>query len=77
MRGLGFMLGFELMEKIPAFASSDKSAAMQLVNRLHEAGLLTIPAGNQVVRLLPALNLARAQAEEGIGLIEAAVRQIA
>ena len=77
VRGLGFMLGFELMEKIPAFASSDKSAAMQLVNRLHEAGLLTIPAGNQVVRLLPALNLARAQAEEGIGLIEAAVRQIA
>ncbi len=77
VRGLGFMLGFELMEKIPAFAGSDKSAAMQMVNRLHDAGLLTIPAGNQVVRLLPALNLARAQAEEGIGLIEAAVRQIA
>ena len=43
VRGLGFMLGFELMEKIPAFANSDKSAAMQLVNRLHDAGLLTIP----------------------------------
>lgn len=79
VRGLGFMLGFELAEKekIPAFAGSEKSAAMQLVNRLHDAGLLTIPAGNQVVRLLPAMNLQRAEAEEGIGLIEAAVRRIA
>ena len=79
VRGLGFMVGFELAEKekIPAFAGSDKSAAMQMVHRLHDAGLLTIPAGNQVVRLLPALNLGRAQAEEGMQLIEAAVRGIA
>ena len=79
VRGLGFMVGFELAEKekIPAFAGSDKSAAMQMVNRLHDAGLLTIPAGNQVVRLLPALNLGRAQAEEGMQLIEGAIRGIA
>ena len=79
VRGLGFMVGFELAEKekIPAFAGGDKSAAMQLVHRLHDAGLLTIPAGNQVVRLLPALNLGRAQAEEGMQLIEGVIRQIA
>jgi len=76
VRGLGFMLGVEIAEKgaIPAFTASDKSAAMQLVNRLHEAGLLTIPSGNQVLRLLPPLNLARAQAEEGIGILERVVR---
>ncbi len=34
-RGFGFMLGLELVEKIPAFASSDKPAAVQFVNRLH------------------------------------------
>jgi acetylornithine aminotransferase/acetylornithine/N-succinyldiaminopimelate aminotransferase len=75
-RGLGFMLGLELAEKgtIQAFAASDKSAAAQLVNRLHEAGLLTIPSGNQVLRLLPPLNLTRAQAEEGIGILERVVR---
>ncbi len=56
-RGLGFMLGMELAEKIPAFAASDKSAAIQFVNRLHAAGVLTIPAGTQVIRLLPPLNL--------------------
>src|ERR1035438_5186885 len=40
-RGLGFILGLELVEKekIPAFAKSDKSAALQFVNRLHEIGV--------------------------------------
>jgi acetylornithine/succinyldiaminopimelate/putrescine aminotransferase len=70
------MLGLELAEKgaIPAFAASEKPAAAQFVNRLHEAGLLTIPSGNQVLRLLPPLNLTRAQAEEGITILERVVR---
>src|ERR1035438_10418725 len=42
-RGIGFMLGLELAENIPAFATSDKSAAIQFVNRLHAAGVLAIP----------------------------------
>jgi acetylornithine/N-succinyldiaminopimelate aminotransferase len=71
-RGLGFMLGIELVEKekIPGFAASDKTSSIQFVNRLHDAGVLTIPSGAQVVRLLPALNLTRLQAEEGIQAIE-------
>ena len=78
-RGLGFMLGLELAEKekIPAFAASDKSAAAQFINRLHDAGLLTIPSGTQIVRLLPALNLSRAQAEEGVGIIRGVVQELA
>ncbi len=79
VRGLGFLLGLELVEreKIPGFAASDKPSSLQFVNRLHEAGLLTIPSGSQVIRLLPALNLTRAHAEEGVGIIEAAVRKLA
>src|SRR5262245_48599162 len=71
VRGLGFMIGLELVEKekIPAFRGSDKTAAIQFVSRLHEAGVLTIPSGANVVRLLPALNLARQQAEEGVSVI--------
>ena len=78
-RGLGFMLGVEIAEKeaIPAFAASDKSASAQLVNRLHEAGLLMVPSGNQILRLLPPLNLTRAQAEEGIAILERVVRGLA
>ncbi len=76
-RGLGFMLGLELAENIPAFAASDKAASIQFVNRLHEAGVLTIPSGNQIVRLLPALNLTRGEAEEGIWIIESVVAGLA
>ncbi|HUZ07354.1 MAG TPA: aminotransferase class III-fold pyridoxal phosphate-dependent enzyme, partial [Candidatus Paceibacterota bacterium] len=76
-RGLGFMLGLELAEKIPAFAASEKSAAIQFVNRLHAAGVMTIPAGTQVIRLLPPLNLNPQEAAEGISKIEEIVKSLA
>ena len=76
-RGMGFILGIELAENIPAFAGSEKPHAIQFVNRLHDAGVLTIPSGNQIARLLPALNLTRADAAEGIGFIEAVVKKLA
>ena len=75
-RGMGFMLGIELAEKIPAFAASDKPAALQFVNRLHAAGVMTIPAGNQIVRLLPPLNLKPQEAGEGISKIEEVVKSL-
>ena len=75
-RGLGFMLGLELAENIPAFAASDKSAALQFVNRLHAAGVLTVPAGTQIVRLLPPLNLKPQEAGEGISKIEEVVKSL-
>jgi len=76
-RGLGFMLGLELAEKIPAFASSDKSAAIQFTNRLHAAGVMVIPAGTQVIRLLPPLNLKPQEAGEGISKIEEVIKSLA
>jgi acetylornithine/N-succinyldiaminopimelate aminotransferase len=76
-RGMGFILGLELQEKIPAFAASDKTPALQFVNRLHVAGVLTVPAGNQIVRLLPPLNLKPQEAGEGISIIEAVVKSLA
>jgi acetylornithine aminotransferase/acetylornithine/N-succinyldiaminopimelate aminotransferase len=76
VRGLGFMLGIELAENIPAFAGSDKTAAVQFVNRLHAAGVLAIPAGTQIVRLLPPLNLKPQEAGEGISIIEQIVKSL-
>lgn len=76
-RGMGFMLGIELAENIPAFASSDKTPAIQFTNRLHAAGLMVVPAGNQIVRLLPPLNLKPQEAGEGISKIEEVVKQLA
>jgi acetylornithine aminotransferase/acetylornithine/N-succinyldiaminopimelate aminotransferase len=79
VRGLGLMIGVQLAEKssIAAFASSERAPALQFVDRLHEAGVLTIPAGTQVVRLLPALNLTREQAMEALGIFESVVAKLA
>jgi acetylornithine aminotransferase/acetylornithine/N-succinyldiaminopimelate aminotransferase len=76
VRGLGLMIGVELAGDIPAFAASEKAPAIQFINALHRAGLLAIPAGTKVVRLLPALNLSRSQAAEAVRIIESVVEQI-
>lgn len=71
-RGIGFMQGFELRpkEQMPGFSKSESAPSLQVVNRLHEAGILTIPSGTSVVRLLPALNISQAQLAEGLEAIE-------
>lgn len=78
-RGLGLMMGLELVEKekIPAFASSEKTAAVQFTNRLHAAGVMVVPAGTQVLRLLPPLNLTAGEAREGVSKIEEVIKSLA
>ena len=61
VRGLGLMIGIEFQ---PQFKAAD------LVKELHKRNLLTVPAGNSVIRLLPALNLRKSEAEEGLQIIE-------
>src|SRR5439155_20077194 len=65
VRGFGLMIGIEFDPKAAVFAADEKSPAIQVVNRLHEKNLLTVPAATSVVRLLPALNLNQSEAEEG------------
>jgi acetylornithine/succinyldiaminopimelate/putrescine aminotransferase len=75
VRGLGLMLGMELAPNVPDLSGdAGKSQALRFVNLLHAAGLLAIPAGSQVLRLLPPLNLSRGEAEEGISIIESVVK---
>jgi len=66
VRGLGLMIGVELQSNIPSLSVEGKTPASLLVLRLHEHGLLTIPAGNQTIRLLPPLNITRAEADEAV-----------
>jgi predicted acetylornithine/succinylornithine family transaminase len=61
VRGLGLMVGIEFQ---PQFK------AVEIVKELHKRNLLTVPAGNSVIRLLPALNLSRPEADEGLRIIE-------
>jgi acetylornithine/N-succinyldiaminopimelate aminotransferase len=77
VRGLGLMIGLEFRADAPGFRGSDKAPALQVVDRLHAAGVLTIPAGTAVIRLLPALNLTRSEAMEGLHAIEQVVAELA
>jgi acetylornithine/N-succinyldiaminopimelate aminotransferase len=76
VRGFGLIIGLEFESKLPAFEGEEKSPAIQVVNRLHKAGVLTVPAATSVVRLLPALNLRQSEAEEGLRAIEEVVEEL-
>lgn len=77
VRGFGMMIGIQLAENIPAFLKSDKTHAVQFVNALHQAGVMTVPAGTHVARLLPALNLKKSEADEGLEIIGRVVASLA
>jgi acetylornithine/N-succinyldiaminopimelate aminotransferase len=77
VRGYGLMIGLEFRADAPGFGSSEKPPALQVVERLHAAGVLTVPAGTSVIRLLPALNLTRPEAMEGLHAIEGVVAELA
>ncbi|MEY2585560.1 MAG: acetylornithine/N-succinyldiaminopimelate aminotransferase [Verrucomicrobiota bacterium] len=77
VRGFGLMIGLEFRVEARGFAGNDKAPALQIVERLHAAGVLTIPAGAAVIRLLPALNLSRSEAMEGLRAIEQVVAEVA
>jgi len=76
VRGVGLMIGVEFEPKLPALAREDKLPSIQIVNRLHEKNVLTVPAATSVIRLLPALNLRPEEAEEGVRAIEKLVEEL-
>jgi len=76
VRGLGLMLGLELAPEIPSLRVEGKLQSAIFATRLQEAGLLVIPAGPNVLRLLPALNLTRGDAEEGLIILERVVAKL-
>jgi acetylornithine/succinyldiaminopimelate/putrescine aminotransferase len=77
-RGLGLMIGIELTDNISKLpGDSGKTQAVRFTNLLHAAGLLAIPAGTNVIRFLPALNLRPDQAEEGLQILESVVAKLA
>ncbi len=76
VRGMGLMLGFELAPNIPALTVEGKMPSSLLASRLQEEGLLVIPAGQNVLRLLPPLNLSRGDAEEGLIIIERVIAKL-
>lgn len=68
IRGKGLMLGFILNES--AFPDAKPSASIFLVKKLMEAGLLTVPAGANVVRWLPPLNVTEGEIDLAFTILE-------
>ncbi len=71
VRGLGLMIGLQLASNIPSLPGDpNKTQAVRFANLLHNAGMLAIPAGAQILRLLPPLNLRHTEAEEGLRIFD-------
>ena len=60
VRAIGLMIGIELAD------AGDGNAAIPFVKKLMTAGLLAIPAGERVIRLLPPLNVTGTEIDEAL-----------
>ncbi len=77
VRGLGLMIGIELAPNLATLPGDpSKTQAVRFTNLLHSAGLLVIPAGSQILRLLPPLILRQTEADEGLSIIESVVARL-
>jgi len=61
VRGAGLMLGLRIVPEVPNGT---------LIAALLDAGLVTIPAGDNVVRLLPPLIIGETQVEEAVAILD-------
>jgi acetylornithine/N-succinyldiaminopimelate aminotransferase len=70
VRGIGLMLGIELAadfaERVEA---GSRAPSLWLVDRLHEAGMLTIPSGTHAIRWLPPLNVTREEVAQAVAIL--------
>jgi len=70
VRGLGLMIGFEIdaaaLAAAEGFAASERPPSLFVIDALTAAGLLTVPAGENVVRWLPPLTVTGDEVAEAL-----------
>jgi|SRR6185437_3408902 len=64
IRALGLMVGVETKLEVPS--NDQRTPAVRLADDLIREGLLAIPAGRQVLRFLPPLNVRQCEIEEAV-----------
>ena len=69
VRGVGLMIAIELAADFSQRLGDTRPPSQALVARLHQAGLLCIPAGTQSIRWLPALNVSRAEIDRAVEIL--------
>lgn len=79
VRAAGLMIGIELAPNIadlkPSLKVEGKTPAASFLGRLHEAGLLAVPAGTHVIRWLPPLNVTKAEVDEAVQKFQTALTE--
>ena len=76
VRGIGLMIGIVFRERFSTRLDGSRPLSLQLVVSLAEEGMLPIPAGGDVVRFLPPLNLSATQADEAVARLEQTIRKL-
>ncbi len=76
VRQIGLFIGFELESAALADQCAGKAASIFVARKLLEAGLLTVPAGPEVVRWLPPLNITEADANEALAIQKTVLDQL-
>lgn len=73
VRGQGLMLGLDLdpaaVQDTPGLAGCQGRASLLATQKLMSAGLLTVPSGERVVRLLPPLNVSAADVDAALSIL--------
>lgn len=79
VRAFGFMIGFELntevIEQREDFKASGKVPSIWIVQKLMDAGLLTVAAGPKVVRWLAPMNTSEEEAHLGLTIMREVLGQ--
>jgi acetylornithine/N-succinyldiaminopimelate aminotransferase len=70
VRGLGLLIGIDLDPELAGKALPGKTVAQTVVAALMENGLLTVPAGATVIRLLPPLIVQEADIVEAVNILD-------
>jgi len=67
VRGVGLMIGIELND---LHSAGEGAPALLMTKALMKAGLLVIPSGERTLRLLPPLNITKAEADEALAILK-------
>ena len=69
IRGVGLMIGIELNDP-PSSFGGEGLPSIRATKELMKAGLLVIPSGERTIRLLPPLNITKAEADEALAILK-------
>ena len=69
VRGVGLMIGIELND-LPASFGGEGLPSIRATKELMKAGLRVIPSGERTIRLLPPLNITKAEADQALAILK-------